>query len=75
MKKSWCVEVIERKGVRGDRPINYFFPTEIRSSFCLPEGVMAVEVPQNERFLEEEEMEGERKSVLLSVEEEQIRGA
>ena len=36
---------------------------------------MAVEVPQNERFLEEEEMEGERKSVLLSVEEEQIRGA
>ena len=33
---------------------------------------MAVEVPKNGRFLEEGRTEGEKESVLLSVEEEQV---
>ena len=36
---------------------------------------MAVKVPRTKRFMEEGGMEGEKKSVLLSVAEEQIGGA
>ena len=36
---------------------------------------MAIEVPRMKRFLEEEKIEGEKESVLLSVGEERIGGA
>ena len=37
MKKSWRVRVIETKEVRGDNAIEYFLPTEVRSTFWIPE--------------------------------------
>ena len=41
----------------------------------VPEGTMAAKVPKNKEIFGEEEMEGEKESVLLSVEEKQIEGA
>ena len=70
MEKSRYVRVIERKEARGDNPIIYFLTTEIGSNFRVPEGVMAVEVPQNKEIFG-----GEKKSVLHSVREERIGGA
>ena len=45
MKKSCRDRVIERNEGRGEDPIEYFLPTEIRSIFWVPEGMMAIEVP------------------------------
>ena len=38
------------KEVREDDPIEYFFPTGVGSTFKIPEGVMAIEVTQNEEI-------------------------
>ena len=70
MKKSRYVRVIEGEEVRGDDPIKCFLPTGVGSTFRVPEGVMAIKVPKNEGI-----SGGEKESVLLSVEEEQIGGA
>ena len=53
----------------------YFLPTEVGSTFRVPEGVMAIQVPRMKRFLEEGRMDGEKESILPSVGEEQIGGA
>ena len=45
MKKSRYVGVIEEKKVRGDDPIERFLSTGVGSTFRVPEGVMAIEVP------------------------------
>ena len=60
--------VIKGKKVRGDDPVNTssLHGSEVTSQ--VPEGVMAIEVPQNE------EISGGKKSVMPFVEEEQIGG-
>ena len=50
MEKSGCVRVIEGEEVRGDDPAEYFLPTGVRSNSRVPEGMMAIEVPQNEEI-------------------------
>ena len=50
MEKGRCVRVIEREEVRGDDPVEYFLPTGVGSTFWVPEGVMAIEVLQNEEI-------------------------
>ena len=50
MEKNWYVRVVEEEEVRRDDPIECFLPTEIRSTFWAIEGVMAIEVPQNEEI-------------------------
>ena len=50
MEKGGCVRVIDGEEVRGDDPVEYFFPAGVRSTSRVPEGVMAIEVPQNERI-------------------------
>ena len=47
--KNRCVRVIEGKEVRGDNPIEHFVPTGAKSTFLVPKGVIAVEVPQNKK--------------------------
>ena len=61
MKKSRYVRVIEGK-VRGNDPIEYLFDTGLGSAFLVPEGVMAVKVPQNQE-ISGGGMNGERKGV------------
>ena len=70
MEKSWVVGVIEKKEVRGDYPIECFLSTEIRSTFWIPEGVMTIEVPQNEEVSGERKNGGGRKPILLFIKEE-----
>ena len=50
MEKGGCVRVIEGEEVKGDDPVQYFFPTGIGSDSRVPKGVMAIEVPQNEEI-------------------------
>ena len=50
MEKSRYVRVIQRAEVRGDDPSKYFLPTGVKSNFLKPEGVMAIEVPQNKEI-------------------------
>ena len=49
MEKSGCVRVIEGEEVRDD-PVEYFLPSGVVSASRVPEGVMAIEVPQNEEI-------------------------
>ena len=49
MEKGGCVRVIEGE-VRRDDPVEYFLPAGIGSTSQVPEGVMAIEVPQNEEI-------------------------
>ena len=72
MKKSKYVSAIEREEVREDDPIKCFFPTWVGSTFWVIEGVMAIEISQNKEISGGGKMEGEKKLVLLSFEEEQI---
>ena len=72
LEKSWGVGVIERKEVRGDNLIEYFLPTGIRSTFCVPEKLMAIIVPWNEEISGRGKNEGLKGSIVLSVKEEQI---
>ena len=46
----------------------------VGSTSGVPEELMAIEVPRMKRFLEEGKMEGEKKSFLQPVGEEQIGG-
>ena len=50
MEKGGCVRVIEGEKVRGDDPVEYFFPAGVGSISSSPRGVMAIEVPQNEEI-------------------------
>ena len=50
MEKGGCVRVIEREEVRGDDPVEYFFPAGVGSNSCVPKEVMAIKVPQNEEI-------------------------
>ena len=49
MEKSGCVRAIEGEEVRDD-PVKYFLPAGVGSTFGVPEGMMAIEVPQNEKI-------------------------
>ena len=48
IEKSRYVRAIEE--VRGDDPIKYLLPTEVRKTFRIPERVMVVTIPQNEEI-------------------------
>ena len=50
MEKSRYVKVIEREEVKRGDPIECFLLTKVSSAFSVPEGVMAIEVPQNEEI-------------------------
>ena len=50
MEKGGCVRVIEGEEIRRDDPVKYFLPAGVGSTSCVPEGVMAIEVPQNEEI-------------------------
>ena len=52
MEKGGCVMVIEGEEVRGDDPVEYFFPAGVRSDSRVPERLMTIEVPQNEEISE-----------------------
>ena len=43
-----CVRVIKGEEFRRDDPAEYFFPSGVGNASGFPEGVMAIEVPQNE---------------------------
>ena len=47
MEMGKGVKVIEGEEVRKDDPVEYFLPTKVGSTSRVPEGVMAVKVPQN----------------------------
>ena len=53
MKKGIGVRVIEKKEVRGDNPIKYFFPTGVRSTFGVPERRWQLKSSRMKRFMEE----------------------
>ena len=73
MEKDRCVRFIEGEEVGRDEPVEYFLPADVESVSWVPEGVMAIEVPQNKK-MEEGRMEGEKESVLPSFGEERIGG-
>ena len=50
MEKGGCVRVIEGEEVRRDNPIEHFLPAGFGSTSGVPEGVMAIEVPQNKEI-------------------------
>ena len=50
MWKGGCVRVIEGEEVRGDDPVEYLLPKGVGSTSWVPEGVMAIEAPQNEKI-------------------------
>ena len=61
--------------VKGERFFLPPLPTEVGSISGVPEGVMAVEVPQNEEISGGAKNGGKKESVLLSDGEERIGGA
>ena len=75
IEKNRHVRVFGGKKVKGDDPVEYFLPTEIRSIFLVADGWWQLKFRRMNRFLEEKRMKGEKESVLLSVGEEQIWGA
>ena len=50
MEKSGCVRIIEGEEVRRNDPVEYFLLAGVGSTSGVPEGVMAIEVPQNEEI-------------------------
>ena len=50
MEKSWCVRVIEGEEVKRNDPVENFLLAGVGSTSGVPEGVMAIEVPQNEEI-------------------------
>ena len=50
LEKGGCVRVIEGGEIRRDNLVEYFLPAGIGSTSSVPEGVMAVEVPQNQEI-------------------------
>ena len=75
MEKSKNIEVIKGKEVRRDDLIKYFLPTGFRSTFWVPEDMMAIDTLQSEEISGRRKSGGKKKSVLLFVEEEQIGGS
>ena len=69
MEKGRYVGVIDGEEVRREDPVEYFLPMGVRSISWVPEGVMAIEVPQNEEI-----SGGKKELVLPSVGEERIGG-
>ena len=78
-RRRWHVRVMKGNKVRGDDPIKYFLPMGVRTTHFLPtgvpEGVMAIEVLQNEEISGGRRNRGGKESALLSVEKERIGGA
>ena len=64
-RKGRYVRVIEGEEVRRNDPVKYFLPTGVRSNSCVSEGMMAVEVPQNEEISRGEN--GKRKGVGFAI--------
>ena len=50
MEKSGCVRVIEGEEVRRNDPVKYLLPAWVGCTSWVPEGVMEIEVPQNEEI-------------------------
>ena len=50
MDKAGCVRVIEGEEIRRNDPVEYFLPAGVGVTSGVPEGVMAVEVIQNEEI-------------------------
>ena len=50
MEKGGCVRVIEGEEVGRNDPVEYFLPVGVGGTFRVPEGLMAIEVPQNEEI-------------------------
>ena len=50
MEKGGYVRVIEGEEFRGDDPVEYFLTVEVGSTSSVPEGLMTIEVPQNEEI-------------------------
>ena len=50
MEKGGCVRVIEGEEVRRYDPVEYFLPVGVGSTSGVPDGVMAIEVPQNKEI-------------------------
>ena len=59
-------ESFKEKKVRGDDPIECFLSTGVGSTFRVPEGVMAIEVPQNKDICREGK-NGGRKGVSCAI--------
>ena len=74
-KRDFRKRVRMSGSLKGNDLIEYLFPTGVRSTFGVPEGVMAVEITQNEEITEGGKNGGVNKSVLQSVEEEPIGGS
>ena len=70
MEKGKYVRVIEGKKVRGDDPIEYFFPTGVESIFRVQRGWWQLNFSKMKKFLKEKEKE----LALLSVGVERIGG-
>ena len=66
LEKGGCVRVIEGEEVRGDDPVEYFLPAGVGGTSLVPEGVMAIEVPQNEE-ISGGGKNGERKGVRSAI--------
>ena len=52
MEKGRYVTVIEGEEVRRNDPIEYFLPTRVGSTLCVPERMLAIEFPQDEEIFE-----------------------
>ena len=50
MEKGGRVRIIEGEDIRGDDPVEYFFPAGVGNNSLVPKGVMAIEVPQKEEI-------------------------
>ena len=73
MDKSWCVEVIKRKSVKMTQP-NTFSPRGSEVLFKFQRKRWQVKFPRIKRFLVEERIEGEKRSVLLFIKGEHKKG-
>ena len=61
MEKDGCVRVIEGEEVRRNDPVEYFLLARVRSTSGVPEGLIAIEVPQNEEISGGEKNEGRKR--------------
>ena len=66
MEKGGCVRVIEGEEVRGYDPVEYFLPAGVGSTSRVLEGLMAIEVPQNEE-ISRGEKNGGRKGIGSAI--------
>ena len=73
MEKGWCVRAIEEEEVRADDSVEYFLPTGVGSTFRVPEGMKAIEVPQNNK-ISRERKNRKRKGVGSAIHGRTFRG-